>query len=101
MEHSQTVLVETEFVRVVREDIPVGGEIGRHTHEVPHLIVPMSGDRAQQVDGDGSVLFTVDFSELPPGHCIYVGPESLPLTHSLRNVGNSPMVHLRIDFLKA
>jgi mannose-6-phosphate isomerase-like protein (cupin superfamily) len=95
--HSQVVLVDNPHVKVTQEHVPVGGEIERHTHDLPHVIVPISGDRVQQLDADGNVLFEVDYNTLPPGICLFIGPEVLPLTHSLRNVGDAPVLNLRID----
>jgi hypothetical protein len=97
--HSQVVLVDNAFVRVTQEHVPVGAEITRHTHEVPHVIVPISGEKVEQLDADGNLLFGVDYRELPPGVCLFIGPEMLPLTHSLRNVGSLPVLNLRIDLL--
>lgn len=97
--HSQVVVVDTPYVRVTQEHVPVGAEIKPHTHEVPHVIVPLSGDRVQQLDAEGNLLFEIDYATLPAGACLFIGPEMLPLTHSLRNVGAQPVLNLRIDLL--
>ena len=95
--YAQVVLVDNEHVRVTQEHVPVGAMIELHTHDTPHVIVPISGDRVQQLGADGEVLFEVDYKTLPPGVCLFIGPDALPLTHALRNVGDQPVLNLRID----
>ncbi len=99
--HTQVVVVETPDYAVVREHLPAGAVIERHTHDAPHIIIPISGGRVEQLDGDGNPLFELDYQEIEPGHILHIGSDKLPLTHSLRNIGTEPWVHLRIDIRSA
>jgi hypothetical protein len=99
--HTQVVVVETPDYTVVREHLPAGALIERHTHESPHIIIPISGGVVEQLDADGNPLFVLDYDDLEPAHILHLGAERMPLTHSLRNIGTKPWVHLRIDIHKS
>ena len=61
----------------------------------------ISGDRGQIFDGDGNVVFDIDYKALSPGYMGYMGREQLPNTHALRNTGSEPIVVLQVDLLSS
>jgi hypothetical protein len=65
-------VVSNERVTVTRDEVPVGGGIELHTHEVPHIIIPISGDHGLSLDRDGNVLFDIDYKAVPPGTANFV-----------------------------
>ena len=99
--HETVVLLESAEVRVIEERVPVGGGIPLHTHTDPFLLVAISGDRAEILDSDGNVRYDIDYGALSPGFMGYLGPESLPDSHALRNTGSKPIVVLQVELLSS
>ena len=97
--HESVVLLENDEVRVIQERVPVGGGIPLHTHNDPFLLVAISGDRGQILDSDGNVRYDIDYGALSPGFMGYLGPESMPDSHALRNTGSEPIVVLQVELL--
>jgi hypothetical protein len=98
-ERQSTVLLENDRILVTEERVPVGGSVEVHTHTEPFLLVGLSGDRGQVFDADGNLVFDIDYKSFCPGFMGYIGPDQLPNTHSLRNIGNELIVVLQIDLL--
>lgn len=99
--HETVALLENAEVRVIEERVPVGGGIPLHTHTDPFLLVAISGDRGQILDSDGNVLYDIDYGALSPGLMGYLGPESMPNSHALRNTGKEPIVVLQVELLSS
>ena len=49
------VLVDNDDLVVTQERWPVGGFEAAHTHDVPYLLIAISGDRGEVCDADGAL----------------------------------------------
>lgn len=97
-EQHQEVLVKTDGFTVIQETVPPGCHIPVHTHHIPHVVIPLRGGKVEQLDAEGELLFDLEFDDLSPDFFIHVPAERLPITHSLRNVSDTPWVHVRIEY---
>ncbi len=81
------VLLDNEFVQVVRLTYPVGTESGQHTHIHPNRVVyAVKGGTLEIIPADeGEPRNRVD---VPDGAALFV-PAS---THNVRNAGNTEIV---------
>jgi hypothetical protein len=81
----------------VWEDVVApGAEQPLHTHERPYLSVMLTPARAQVVGADGNVLYDV---ERQVGDTTWFGSDRVPVTHTLRNVGNAQIRVLVVELL--
>ncbi|HET7530609.1 MAG TPA: hypothetical protein VFJ98_06580 [Mycobacteriales bacterium] len=93
----QELVLANDHVRVWLDVVAPGEEQPVHTHEAPYLSVMLTPARAQVVDGTGTVLYDVDRS---PGDATWFGPERVPVTHTLRNVGDAEIRVAIVEVLK-
>ena len=92
-----SVLFENDRVRVWRDSAGPGETKPLHVHRLPYITVVISGEKAENLGEDGSLLR--QFEGLTPGQAHYVGPTDLPVVHALRNTGSAEVIVLIIELL--
>jgi hypothetical protein len=90
------LVLSNDHVRVWEDVVPPGSEQPVHTHVRPYLSVMLTPARAQVVGADGSVLYDVDRQV---GDTTWFGPDRVPVTHTLRNVGDEQIRVLVVEVL--
>jgi len=95
------VLVDNEDLLVMQETLAEGGFEAAHTHDLPYLLIAVSGDRGEVCDADGNQVAEIDYKAFAPGFMAYVGPDVLPTTHALKNTGTEPIVVIRVELRNA
>ncbi len=92
----EKLLLENEHVRVWEDIVRPGLEQPVHTHTNPYLSVMITPAHAEIVDGNGDVLYQV---EREPGEPRWFGADRVPLTHTLRNLGDETIRIVVIEVL--
>lgn len=92
----EELVLANDHVRVWAEVIAPGEQQRVHTHRAPYLSVMVTGGRAQVLSGDGEVLYDVD---RPPGASTWFGPDRVPVTHTLRNTGDTEIRVVVVEVL--
>jgi hypothetical protein len=92
------LLLANSHVRVWTDVVAPGEQQRVHTHRSPYLSVTLTATRAQVLDADGEVVYDVDRG---PGEVTWFGPERVPVTHTLRNVGDDEVRVVVIELLDA
>jgi beta-alanine degradation protein BauB len=92
----EELVLANEHVRVWTEAIAPGHQQNVHTHRTPYLSVMVTGGRAQVLTADGEVLYDVD---RPAGAATWFGPDGLPVTHTLRNIGDTEIRVVVVEVL--
>jgi hypothetical protein len=90
------LILENDRVRVWEDQVSPGREQAVHTHTSPYLSVMVTPAHAEIVDRDGQVLYAVDRE---PGETRWFGPDRIPLTHTLRNLGDEDIRIVVIEIL--
>lgn len=94
----ERLLLENDHVRVWEDRVAPGTAQPVHTHRNPYLSVVVTPVHAQ-VEGDtGEPLYAVDRE---PGTATWFGPDRVPVTHSLRNLGDDDAVVVVVELLTA
>jgi hypothetical protein len=94
----ERLLLENDRVRVWMDVVAPGAEQPVHTHRTAYLSVMLTDAHAQVVGADGEVRYDVDRAE---GTATWFGPERVPVTHTLRNLGTSEVRVLIVEVLDA
>ena len=94
----QELVLANDDVRVWLDVVEPGGEQPVHTHRTPYLSIMLTAARAQVVDADGTVLYDVERS---PGDATWFGSDRVPVTHTLRNIGDAEIRVAIVEVLKA
>lgn len=92
----QALVLANDQVRVWLDVIAPGDAQPVHTHRSPYLSVMLTAADAEVVDGDGNVLYRVNRKV---GDATWFGPDRVPVTHTLRNVGTEPIRVLIVEVL--
>ena len=92
----ERLVLETEQVRIWEDIVEPGTEQAVHTHRNPYVSVMVTPARGQIIGADGSVMYDVDRQ---PGESRWFGPERMPVTHTLRNTGDSVIRVVVIEVL--
>lgn len=92
----QRLVLGNDRVRVWEDVVAPNDEQPVHTHRSPYLSVMLTGARAQVVDGAGAVLYDV---AREPGEASWFGPDRVPVTHTLRNLGTEEIRVLIVEVL--
>lgn len=86
----ERLVLANDRVRVWEDVVAPGADQPVHTHRTPYLSVMLTAARGQVVDPAGVVLYDV---ERAPGDCTWFGADRVPVTHTLRNLGDA---HIRV-----
>lgn len=85
-----TVQIDTEDMRVMRWDFPVGGETGWHRHGFAYVVVPLhAGSMVIELPGGDTMNATLTPGvsyERPPG-----------AEHNVVNAGDAPFSFIEIE----
>jgi oxalate decarboxylase/phosphoglucose isomerase-like protein (cupin superfamily) len=92
----EELLVSNNLVRVWRDHLLPGKAQSIHTHQNPYLAIVIQGGIGQTVTADQTLLDSFNFE---PGQALYFGPETLPVTHSLQNIGDQTLEILIVELL--
>lgn len=92
----EELLVTNDQVRVWRDHLPPGKAQPIHIHRNPYLAIVIQGGVGQTVTADNTLLDSFDFE---PGQALYFGPEMVPVTHSLQNIGDHTLEILIVELL--
>ncbi|HZV50695.1 MAG TPA: cupin [Candidatus Dormibacteraeota bacterium] len=84
------VVFENESIRVWRLSVPPAGIKRMHRHDLPYLIVPVSGGRAEITTIDGAVRTHED----RPGVVIW---QDAGETHQFRNLTSTPYENVLVE----
>jgi hypothetical protein len=95
------VLVDNEDLLVTQETLPESGVEAARTHDLPYLLIALSGDRGEVCDAEGNPLAEIDYKAFAPGFMAYIGPDVLPNTHALKNTGAEPIVVIQVELRNA
>jgi hypothetical protein len=96
-EHLGTaLLLENDRVRIWEHRVPAGATGPMHLHRRPYLSVVVLGSSGDTVDPDENVL---EQFMLEPGTTLWVGSETLPQTHALRNTGENEILIVTTELL--
>ena len=90
------LLLENDRVRVWEDIVAPGLEQAVHTHAYPYISVMVTPAHGEIVDSEGLVLYAVDRE---PGETRWFGPDRIPLTHTLRNLGSEEIRVVVIEVL--
>lgn len=93
----EKLVLENEYVRVWEDIVAPGQGQAVHTHTSPYLSVMVTGAHGEIIDREGHVLYAVDRE---PGETRWFGPDRIPLTHTLRNLGTEEIRIVVIEVLK-
>lgn len=85
-----TVQLDDERVRVTRWDFEPGDTTGRHTHELPYVVVPVVDGRTRITGADGEA----SYSELRSGESYARAAGS---THEVVNAGDAPLSFVEVE----
>lgn len=94
----EKLLLENSHVRVWEDVVQPGLEQAVHTHTSPYLSVMITPAHGEIVDQDGTILYQV---EREPGATKWFGPDRVPLTHTLRNLGDEVIRIVVIEVLES
>lgn len=94
----ERLLLANARVRVWRDAVAPGAEQPLHTHRRPYLSIVVRGGDGVVVNDAGSTLYELHRAA---GDATYFGPDRLPVTHSLRNTGESPLEIVVVELLDA
>lgn len=92
----QRLLLENDRVRVWEDVVAPGTEQPVHTHRSPYVSVMLQDVHAQVLDADGNPLYDVDRRA---GEATWFGPERVPVTHTLRNLGDTEVRVVIVELL--
>jgi hypothetical protein len=92
----ERMLLANSSVRVWEDVVAPGAEQPVHTHRSPYLSVMVTDAHAQVVGADGTVLYEV---ERAAGDTTWFGPDRVPVTHTLRNVGDAEIRVVIVEVL--
>lgn len=92
----ERLVLANDHVRVWEDVVAPGAEQPVHTHRTAYLSVMLTAARAQVVDGAGMVLYDV---ERAAGDTTWFGPERVPVTHTLRNLGDNEIRVVIVEVL--
>jgi hypothetical protein len=92
----EELLLANEHVRVWADVVEPSAQQPLHTHRTPYLSIMVTGGHAQVLDETGAVLYDV---EREPGVATWFGPERVPVTHTLRNVGEEQIRVVVVEVL--
>jgi beta-alanine degradation protein BauB len=90
------LILENEYVRVWEDVVAPGLEQAVHTHRNPYLSVMVTPAHGEIVDAEGNVMYSV---EREPGEARWFSPDRIPLTHTLRNIGDEVIRVVVIEIL--
>lgn len=82
----ERLLLDNDDIRVWEDVIAPGAEQPLHEHRLPYLSVVVTPARAQVLAADGTVRYDVDRQ---PGEVTWFGPDRVPVTHTMRNIGDA------------
>lgn len=90
----ERLVLGNDRVRVWEDVVAAGAEQPVHTHRSPYLSVMLTDAHAQVVAEDGTVLYPVDREA---GHVSWFGPDRVPVSHTLRNLGGEEIRVLIVE----
>ena len=90
------VVLENESVRVWDDRVAPGATQHLHTHRKPYLAVVIEGATAETLNAEGQVTRTFQFT---PGETYFFGPDALPVTHALKNTGETEISVVIVELL--
>lgn len=90
------LLLENDRIRVWEDIVAPGLEQEVHTHTSPYVSVMVTPAHGEIVDQEGTVLYKV---ERDAGETRWFGPDRIPFTHTLRNLGNNDIRVVVIEVL--
>lgn len=93
-ELGQQLLLANDRVRVWLDVVAPGEAQPVHTHRSPYLSVTLTPTHAQVLEPDGTVRYDVD---RPAGEATWFGPDRVPTTHTMRNVGEEEVRVLIVE----
>lgn len=91
-----SIVLENDSVRVWDDRVAPGGTQHLHTHRRPYLAVVIEGETAETLDAEGQVTRAFQFT---PGETYFFGPDALPLTHALKNTGETEISVVIVELL--
>lgn len=90
------LILENDHVRVWEDIVSPGLEQAVHTHTSPYLSVMVTPAHGEIIDAQGHSLYPVDREV---GEARWFGPDRIPLTHTLRNLGSEEIRIVVIEIL--
>lgn len=91
----QTLVSETDIVRVWHINLQPGERLGFHRHELDYCWIALTAGRSRSMHLDGS---TVD-TEYIAGDCkVFSFAEDETMVHDLTNIGNTSLAFTTIEF---
>lgn len=94
----QALVLANDQVRVWLDVIAPGDAQPVHTHRSPYLSITLTPSRAEVLEADGSKRYDVDRGA---GEVTWFGPDQVPNTHTMRNLGDAEIRVAIIEVLTA
>lgn len=94
----QELVLSNDQVRVWLDVIAPGEAQPLHTHRAPYLSITLTPTRAEVLEPDGSKRYDVDRAA---GEVSWFGPDRVPNTHTMRNVGDAEIRVAIVEVLDA
>ena len=92
----EKLVLENDRVRVWQDVVAPGTEQPMHRHCSPYVSVTLTPVVAQVVGESGEVLYDVDRAA---GEATWFGTDRVPVTHTLRNLGDDDVRVLIVEVL--
>ncbi len=91
----QTLVSETDLVRVWQIKLAPGERLGFHRHERDYCWIALTSGRSRSMCSDGSTVVT----DYDPGDCkVFAFAEDETMVHDLTNIGRTPLAFTTIEF---
>ena len=90
----ERLVLANDDIRVWEDVVEPGTQQPVHTHRTPYLSVMLTPAYAEVVDSTGAVIYRVNREV---GDVTWFGPDRVPTTHTLRNLGDEPIRVLIVE----